>query len=200
MLQCLVLVNCRAAAHVPLSKNHISDECCISHKNTRGHTMVQCEWKHVGRRYWLMLAGDEVYANRTSLVGSIGVINATFGAVEAIKRLGLERRVYTAGKYKDLLDPFRCAHRCHCWPPSCLSVSLDLCCPNALQCRHPSWSILAIALTTCAVKLSPRSPGLAARLACMGCPFPSTHGSNPSLMQACAYATLLETFVAQAGA
>lgn len=85
--------------------------------------MVQCEWKHVGRRFWLMLAGDEVYANRTSLVGSIGVINATFGAVEAIKRLGLERRVYTAGKYKDLLDPFRCAHRCHCWPPSCLSVS-----------------------------------------------------------------------------
>ena len=41
--------------------------------------MVQCEWKHVGRRYWLMLAGDEVYANRTSLVGSIGVINSTLG-------------------------------------------------------------------------------------------------------------------------
>ncbi|CAL8461830.1 g1361 [Coccomyxa elongata] len=57
--------------------------------------------------YWLLLAGDEVYANKTSLVGSIGVINATFGAVEAIKRLGIERRVYTAGKYKDLLDPFR---------------------------------------------------------------------------------------------
>ncbi|EIE25200.1 hypothetical protein COCSUDRAFT_40523 [Coccomyxa subellipsoidea C-169] len=57
--------------------------------------------------YWLMLAGDEMYASSTSLVGSIGVVSASFGAVEAIKRLGLERRVYTAGEYKDLLDPFR---------------------------------------------------------------------------------------------
>ncbi len=55
-----------------------------------------------------MLAGDEMYASSTSLVGSIGVVSASFGAVEAINRLGLERRVYTAGEYKDLLDPFRC--------------------------------------------------------------------------------------------
>lgn len=54
-----------------------------------------------------MLSGDELYASQTSLVGSIGVINATFGAVEAMKRLGIERRVYTAGEYKDMLDPFR---------------------------------------------------------------------------------------------
>ncbi len=58
-------------------------------------------------RYWLMCAGDELYATSTSLVGSIGVISANFGFVEVMKRLGLERRVYTAGKNKDLLDPFR---------------------------------------------------------------------------------------------
>lgn len=54
-----------------------------------------------------MCAGDEQYATSTSLVGSIGVISANFGFVEAMKRLGLERRVYTAGEAKDLLDPFR---------------------------------------------------------------------------------------------
>lgn len=56
--------------------------------------------------YWLMCAGDKSYALQTSLVGSIGVISATFGAVEAAQRLGIERRVYTAGEAKVQLDPF----------------------------------------------------------------------------------------------
>jgi ClpP class serine protease len=43
---------------------------------------------------------------QTSLVGSIGVISATFGAPEAARRLGIERRVYTAGEAKMQLDPF----------------------------------------------------------------------------------------------
>ena len=118
--------------------------------------MGQSACKHVGRRYWLMLAGDEVYANRTSLVGSIGVINATFGAVEAIKRLGIERRVYTAGKYKDLLDPFRRGTLLPLLTPDCLLVSLLLRCPNAHLCRHPSWVPLHSQLVS--VKLSTRLP------------------------------------------
>ncbi|KAI3428038.1 hypothetical protein D9Q98_006424 [Chlorella vulgaris] len=56
--------------------------------------------------YWLMCAGDKSYALETSLVGSIGVISATFGATEAAKRLGIERRVFTAGEAKMQLDPF----------------------------------------------------------------------------------------------
>ncbi|KAL4443453.1 hypothetical protein ABPG75_011190 [Micractinium tetrahymenae] len=56
--------------------------------------------------YWLMCAGDKSYALETSLVGSIGVISATFGAVDAAQRLGIERRVYTAGEAKMQLDPF----------------------------------------------------------------------------------------------
>jgi signal peptide peptidase SppA len=56
--------------------------------------------------YWLALAADEIYAEDTSLIGSIGVITAGFGFVEAMNRLGIERRLFTAGDNKSLLDPF----------------------------------------------------------------------------------------------
>ncbi len=57
--------------------------------------------------YWLAAAADEIYADPSSVVGSIGVISASFGAHELIKNYGIERRVYTAGKSKSTLDPFR---------------------------------------------------------------------------------------------
>ena len=57
--------------------------------------------------YILALAGDEIYADESSVVGSIGVISAGFGLHEAIGRIGVERRVYTAGENKSILDPFR---------------------------------------------------------------------------------------------
>jgi serine protease SohB len=57
--------------------------------------------------YWLALAADEIFADARSIVGSIGVIHASFGFDEAIARLGIERRVHTAGARKALLDPFR---------------------------------------------------------------------------------------------
>ena len=56
--------------------------------------------------YWLLLAGDEIYAHQASIIGSIGVIFSGFGFVDAIKKLGVERRVYTEGKNKAILDPF----------------------------------------------------------------------------------------------
>src|SRR5690606_15911431 len=57
--------------------------------------------------YYLALAGDEIYADASSIVGSIGVIFSSFGFVEAIERLGITRRVYTAGALKDAFDPFK---------------------------------------------------------------------------------------------
>lgn len=57
--------------------------------------------------YWLASAADEIYADESSVVGSIGVISAGFGLSELIARYGVERRVYTAGKSKSMLDPFR---------------------------------------------------------------------------------------------
>ena len=56
--------------------------------------------------YWLALAADEIFAEETSLLGSIGVITASFGFAEALRRLGVQRRLYTAGENKSLLDPF----------------------------------------------------------------------------------------------
>jgi signal peptide peptidase SppA len=56
--------------------------------------------------YWLLLAGDEIYAEEASLVGSIGVVSAGFGFHEVLKRVGVQRRLYTAGDRKALLDPF----------------------------------------------------------------------------------------------
>lgn len=56
--------------------------------------------------YFIASAGDEIIADPSSLVGSIGVIMASFGFVEAIARLGIDRRLYTAGKNKSTLDPF----------------------------------------------------------------------------------------------
>ena len=57
--------------------------------------------------YLIACAGDEIYANSSSIVGSIGVISASFGFQDAIKKIGVERRVYTAGKNKSTLDPFQ---------------------------------------------------------------------------------------------
>lgn len=56
--------------------------------------------------YMLALAADEIYADPSSIVGSIGVVSASFGFTELIDKIGVERRVYTAGKSKVTLDPF----------------------------------------------------------------------------------------------
>jgi signal peptide peptidase SppA len=56
--------------------------------------------------YMIACAADEIVCDPSSIVGSIGVIGASFGFPDAMKRLGIERRVYTAGESKSMLDPF----------------------------------------------------------------------------------------------
>lgn len=56
--------------------------------------------------YYVAMAADQIYANRASLVGSIGVISAGFGFTELMEKIGIERRTFTAGVNKNLLDPF----------------------------------------------------------------------------------------------
>ena len=56
--------------------------------------------------YLIACAGDEIYANQSSIVGSIGVIYSSFGFKDLIQKIGVQRRVYTAGKNKSTLDPF----------------------------------------------------------------------------------------------
>ena len=56
--------------------------------------------------YLIACAGDEIYANSSSIIGSIGVIYSSFGFQELIKKIGVQRRIYTAGINKSTLDPF----------------------------------------------------------------------------------------------
>jgi signal peptide peptidase SppA len=66
-----------------------------------------CEDVTASGGYWLACAADEIYAHSSSLVGSIGVVTAGFGLNGLLERVGVERRVYTAGENKVRLDPFR---------------------------------------------------------------------------------------------
>lgn len=66
-----------------------------------------CEDVAASGGYWLATAGDEIYVDTNSIIGSIGVISASFGFHELLERQGIERRVYTAGEDKSMLDPFR---------------------------------------------------------------------------------------------
>ena len=68
---------------------------------------VFCEDVAASGGYYLALAGDEIYSDASSIVGSIGVIFAGFGFDKAIEKLGVSRRVYTAGEHKDALDSFQ---------------------------------------------------------------------------------------------
>ncbi len=57
--------------------------------------------------YMIAAAGDEIIADPSSIVGSIGVVSSSFGFPELLKKIGVERRVYTAGQNKAVLDPFK---------------------------------------------------------------------------------------------
>jgi signal peptide peptidase SppA len=56
--------------------------------------------------YMLACAGDEIFCDPSSILGSIGVVGGSFGFQDLIKRIGVERRLYTAGEHKAMLDPF----------------------------------------------------------------------------------------------
>jgi protease-4 len=57
--------------------------------------------------YYIAVAADKIYANKASIVGSIGVVMSSFGFVDAIEKLGIERRLLHSGEHKALMDPFR---------------------------------------------------------------------------------------------
>ena len=66
-----------------------------------------CEDVAASGGYWLAAAADEIIASPSSVIGSIGVISAGFGFDKLIAKIGVERRVYTAGEAKMMLDPFQ---------------------------------------------------------------------------------------------
>lgn len=73
----------------------------------RRHVIALCEDAAASGGYWIACAADEIVAEPASILGSVGVISAGFGFHEAIARLGVERRLHTAGSEKSLNDAFR---------------------------------------------------------------------------------------------
>ena len=76
-------------------------------KKNKKKVMIFAEDVAASGGYLIACAGDEIYANSSSIIGSIGVIYSSFGFTELIKKIGVERRVHTAGKNKSSLDPFQ---------------------------------------------------------------------------------------------
>ena len=66
-----------------------------------------CEDVAASGGYMLALSADEIFADPSSIIGSIGVISAGFGFPELLQKLGIERRVHASGENKDMLDPFQ---------------------------------------------------------------------------------------------
>ncbi len=75
-------------------------------KKNKKKVLVFAEDVAASGGYLIACAGDEIYANSSSIIGSIGVIYSSFGFKNLIEKIGVQRRVYTAGKNKSTLDPF----------------------------------------------------------------------------------------------
>jgi len=73
---------------------------------TKKHVVVAVEDVAASGGYMIALAGDEIVVDASSIVGSIGVVSGGFGFPRMLERIGVERRVHTAGKSKAMLDPF----------------------------------------------------------------------------------------------
>ena len=91
----------------PVQSHLIHDYIRQLAKKNKKKVIVFAEDVAASGGYLIACAGDEIYAISSSIVGSIGVISASFGFQDAIKRIGVQRRVYTAGKNKSTLDPFK---------------------------------------------------------------------------------------------
>ena len=90
----------------PVQSHLIYNYIRLQAKKNKKKVIVFAEDVAASGGYLIACAGDEIYANSSSIIGSIGVIYSSFGFTELIKKIGVERRIHTAGKNKSTLDPF----------------------------------------------------------------------------------------------
>ena len=90
----------------PVQSRLIHERIRLLAKAKGKRVLVFCEDVAASGGYMIACAGDEVFADPGSILGSIGVISASFGFTDAMEKLGVERRLRTAGKSKSLGDPF----------------------------------------------------------------------------------------------
>ena len=91
----------------PTQSSLIAERIISKSKEKKKKVLAFVEDVAASGGYWLACAADEIFVDQNSVVGSIGVISPGFGFVEFIKKIGIERRVYTSGKSKSFLDPFK---------------------------------------------------------------------------------------------
>lgn len=102
-----IILRINSPGGTPVQAGYIYDEILRlrdKHPNTPFYAVITDICASGG--YYVAAAADKIYADKASIVGSIGVRMDNFGFVEAMKKLGIERRTLTAGKNKALLDPF----------------------------------------------------------------------------------------------
>lgn len=99
-----ILVNSPGGS--PVQSKLIHDRIRALAEDKKKPVLVFCEDVAASGGYMIACAGDEIFADASSILGSIGVISASFGFVEAMDKLGVERRLKTAGESKSLGDPF----------------------------------------------------------------------------------------------
>jgi len=103
-----IILNCNTPGGSPVQSSLIYDEIMRLrklHPDKPIHAVAGDLCASGG--YFIVSAAENIYANRSSLVGSIGVRMKSFGLVEVMKKIGIESREMTAGKYKALIDPFK---------------------------------------------------------------------------------------------
>jgi serine protease SohB len=91
----------------PTQSSLIADRIIKLSKSKNIPVLAFCEDVAASGGYWLACSAEEIYSDINSIIGSIGVISAGFGFSELISRYGIERRIYTAGEEKSMLDPFQ---------------------------------------------------------------------------------------------
>jgi len=99
-----LVINSPGGSHGAVAPDPLTDQQLAAEKKLPVLAFVEDVAASGG--YMIACAGDEIFCDPSSIVGSIGVIGGTFGFQELIKRIGVERRLYTAGAHKGMLDPF----------------------------------------------------------------------------------------------
>lgn len=102
-----VIIEVNSPGGSPVQAGLIAESIKRLSKEKKVPVYAVCEDVAASGGYWLACAAEEIYADANSIIGSIGVISAGFGFPELLKRWGIERRVYSAGEKKSMLDPFR---------------------------------------------------------------------------------------------
>lgn len=102
-----IVLRCNSPGGSPVQSSYIYDEITrLKDKHKDKKIIAVAADLCASGGYFIVSAADEIYANKSSLVGSIGVRMQGFGVVEAMKMLGVESRELTAGEHKAILDPF----------------------------------------------------------------------------------------------